>query len=228
MVHGNQARKNNNRPRRPGWAALYLLLALFLAACAAESPSRPHPFADAARTLFVTSNGWHSSIVIYRADLPIGRVPETADFPGARFLEFGWGDAEYYPAKETTLGMTLSAALAPTPAVVHLAGYGRSPALRYPKDEVVALPIDETGLARLGKFVHGAFDRAGRSRVRASGPGLYPSSRFYPATGRFHLFNTCNTWTARALAAAGFPVDGAGTTTAGELMDQVRGLAKAR
>ena len=32
------------------------------------------------------------------------------------------------------------------------------------------------------------------------------SDRFYAATGRYHLFNTCNQWTGRGLARAGVPV----------------------
>ncbi len=64
------------------------------------------------------------------------------------------------------------------------------------------------------------------SRAKATGPGLYAASLFYPAVGRFHLFNTCNTWTARALAAAGFDVVDANSTKAEELMRQVRLLGK--
>ena len=69
-------------------------------------------------------------------------MPETADFPEARFFEFGWGDAAYYPAREATLGMALSAALVPTPAVVHVVGLDRHPADAFPEAEVARLVID--------------------------------------------------------------------------------------
>ena len=36
------------------------------------------------RIVHVTSNGWHSGIVIARADLPESAIPETADFPEVR------------------------------------------------------------------------------------------------------------------------------------------------
>ena len=49
--------------------------------------------------IFVTSDGWHSGIIVAKSDLPPDRLPETADFPEACFLEFGWGDAVSYPAK---------------------------------------------------------------------------------------------------------------------------------
>lgn len=216
-------------PRRCAWMVLVLG---WLGAFAAEPVARAHlqpappPTAGPALTIFVTSNGWHSSIVFARTDMPPGRVPEAADFPDARFLEFGWGDAEYYPAQDATVGMALSAALVPTPAVVHVAGLSVEPARRYPKAEVVPLSVDAQGLGRLVDFIDATFARGGGPRAKATGPGLYAASLFYPAVGRFHLFNTCNTWTARALAAAGFDVVDANTTRAEELMRQVRLLGK--
>jgi uncharacterized protein (TIGR02117 family) len=206
---------------------------LLLAACGAEPTAPPAPPAGASpltgvHTVFVTSNGWHSSIVIGRNALPDGLVLEAADFPDARFLEFGWGDAEYYPAKDPGIGMALAAALAPTPSVVHMAGYALPPARRYPKSEVLALVLDEASLGRLATFIDATFDRGGQARAASSGPGLYSDSLFYPALGEFHLFNTCNTWSARALAAAGLELEAMGTSSAEELMEQLRPLGKRR
>jgi len=209
------------------WLLLAMGLVMGLAACAAgpDVPPRPQTAAlpsGATYMIFVTSNGWHSSIVLERGAVPPGRIPEAADYPEARFLEFGWGDAVYYPAERETLGMTLRAALLPTAAVVHVVGLKVHPAERYPKAEVVSLSIEAAGLGRLVDFIDASFERGGRERAFATGPGLYPASRFYPARGKFHLFNTCNTWSARALAYAGFGVDESGTKTAEELMRQVR------
>lgn len=215
-------------PRPRPW--IVLVLALGLTACAAVPTAPPPSQTDlgAKTVIFITSNGWHSGIVVAKADLPPDRLPETVDFPEARFLEFGWGDAVYYPAKQPTFGMSLQAALVPTPAVVHVAGLWGEPARVYPKAEVVSLPINDETFARLVDFVDASFERSGAARVAATGPGLYPTSRFYPAKGSFHLFNTCNTWTARALAAAGFDVSASGTSRAEALMQQVRALVRPR
>ena len=203
----------------------WLLLTLAFFACAAEKdgPARPDtsPSTTPEHNIFVFSNGWHTSIILARSDPASGRIPEAADFPKARYLEFGWGDAEYYPAEKATLGMTLSAALVPTPSVLHVAGLVSDPVHLYPGAEVISLPLDDAGMQRLVDFIDASFKRDGKDRAAATGPGLYPSSRFYPAVGRFHLLNTCNTWTARALKAAGFDVD-PDTTRAESLMRQVR------
>lgn len=183
------------------------------------------PAARAETTIYVTSNGWHSGIVIARADLPPGLIPETADFPAATHYEFGWGNRDYYTTPRKTLGLTIGAAL-PGDAVVHLAAYA-APPRAYAGHEVVTLRVSDDGFRRLAAYLHAAFARGGAPRGRAIAPGLVPMSGFYPATGTFHLFNTCNTWTAAGLAAAGVPVRVSGVQQAEELMSQVRALARA-
>ncbi len=203
---------------------LIMLLAAVLFTACASAAAGP----NTARVIFVTSNGWHTGISLARSQIPPGHIPEAADFPDARFIEFGWGDAVYYPAKETTIGMTLGAALVPTPAVMHVAGLWTEPARYFQEAETVALPISRENFSRLVAFIGASFERSGEARAATSGPGLYASSRFYPARGSFHLFNTCNTWTARALAAAGFAVEASGTTRAEGVMSQIRPLARRR
>lgn len=175
--------------------------------------------------IHVTSNGWHTGIVVARASLPPGVIPEAADFPIAPYLEFGWGDAEYYPAPRPTLGMALGAALGPNPAIVHMIGLPAHPREVYPNSEVVELGLSPDGFQRLVRYLDATFARDGAERVPASAPGLYSFSLFYAAKGKFHLFNTCNTWTARGLAAAGLPVEVSGVVRAEDLMARLRKIA---
>lgn len=208
-----------------------LLFAVAIASCTGgpEISRHPAPIDDSSSiksTIYVTSNGWHSGIVIKKDNLPPETIPEARDFPEALFLEFGWGDAEFYPAKEATIGMTLSAALVPTDAVLHVAGLNVSPDIRYPDDEVIPLSINVEGLYRLINFIDASFDRGEEERAASTGQGLHANSFFYPARGRFHMFNTCNTWSARALASAGFSIREKGTHSAEALMSQVRLLGR--
>lgn len=211
-----------------GFSAIALFMSFLLIAGCSVAPSKPpHPPKTPAvteSTAFVMSNGWHSSIVLPRAVLPPNSILESKDFPQALYLEFGWGDAEYYPAATPTIGMTLRAGFLPTRAVVHIAALRREPSGVYPAAEVIALALDAEALQHLIAYIDESFDRAGAARAKASGPGLYPDSRFYPARGRFHLANTCNTWTARALVAAGLSVDETEAVRAEGLMSQVRSM----
>lgn len=172
-------------------------------------------------TVFVSSNGWHTDITVARADIPQGRIPESADFADAVYLQFGWGDADYYTTPDPGIGTTLGAAL-PGPAVVHMAGLPARPGAAFTGVEEIALTLGEEPFGRLIAHLHESFERGGAARVESVAPGVYEFSRFYPATGEFHLFNTCNTWTARGLAAAGIAVSASGTRSADDLMSQLR------
>ncbi len=210
---------------------LSALALLFLVGCQSASPPQtPRPGAAAEpyegvdtsetdRTIYIVSNGWHTAIVIARPDISEGMVPEIRDFPEAEFFEFSWGDAQYFPAPEKGLGMIMNALFTPTPAVMHLAGLPAHPRTTFPTAETVSLEVSPEGFDALVSFLDQAFERDAGAEGK---PGLYPFSRFYPAKGRFHMFNTCNTWTARGLAAAGIAVTVTGTLQAEELMKQLR------
>jgi uncharacterized protein (TIGR02117 family) len=178
----------------------------------------------AAHRIWVVSNGWHSGIVLARPDVPESVIPEIADFPQARFFEFGWGDAEFYPAQEAGAWLALRAAF-PGPAVMHVAGLPDHPARIWPQVTILQFMLDADGLRRLLDFLRQSFDREGAARAVVRARGIYPFSLFYPATGRFHLFNNCNSWTAQALSAAGLGASLGGVNTADDLISRIRPFA---
>ena len=169
--------------------------------------------------VYVVSNGWHTGIVLARSDVSESVIPEIRDFPKAEYFEFSWGDAEYFPAPKKRVGMIMSALFTPTPAVLHMAGLPEHPRKVFPSAELISLSVTPEGFENLIDYLNETFDR---DAPASTTPGLYRFSRFYPARGRFHMFNTCNTWTARGLKAAGFPVTITGTLQAEELMAQLR------
>ena len=203
----------------------WLVCAAWLAACTASPPLPPADSGPRIHTVRVVSNGWHTAIVAPRSKVvATGLLPEAADFPDAAFLEFGWGDRVYYPARKTTLGMTLRAALTATPAVMHVAG--RAWALELTDSdsdtEVVHVALTEGGFRHLVRAIAGEFERPAGGRAEPISPGLYPDSHFYDARGTFHLLNTCNTWTARMLRSGGVTLSPTGVITADELIARLR------
>lgn len=202
--------------------ALAVVLQTSTAAGGAPSAAGDGGPGVAAVTIHVASNGWHTGIIVARRDLPEGVLPEAGDFPDAPYLEFGWGDAEYFPNPDAGIGLALRAALTPTPAVVHLVGLPAHPRRVFPKAEIVDLRLTPAGFRALVDYLHASFVRDQAGQAGPAIDGLYAFSRFYPATGEFHLFNTCNTWTARGLEAAGLKVAVSGTLRAEDLMRQLR------
>jgi len=203
-----------------GFARLALLVnGLLVLGCNSLVPVQASSDPMAVGEIHVVSHGWHAGIVIRRADIPEGSWPEKQDFRNVDYLEVGWGDRDYYQARDPGLGVTLKAAMWPTASVLHVVGFRGPVAGNFPHSDVLVLPVSRAGLARLIAFIDAAHDRADRAPLRSLGPGLYGDSRYYPARGRFHLFNNCNRWTARALRAAGYDIDD--SVTVGGLLAQL-------
>lgn len=180
--------------------------------------------AGEAYTVYVSSNGWHTGIVVATDDIPADKIPEAADFPGAAFLEFGWGDADFYPKPDAGIFAAIGAAF-PGPAVMHVAALTVRPSEFFMEVEEIELELGMEDFASLIRYLHESFAREGE-RAESTGPGLYSFSKFYPATGTFSLNNTCNTWTARALEAAEINVQSRGVQRAEELMRQLRRIVQ--
>ncbi len=203
-----------------------LALLLLLAACAqrpATVPANDPP----TRQIHVTSNDWHTRIVVATADLPRGLLPETALLPATGWVAVGWGDHLYYPMRNPPRRLAVRAALLPGPAVLHLVPLP-APPRPFEGFEVLAIGVTEDGLGAMLAAIDATLDRQGGDTAPVAADGLYPGSLFFPATGRFHLLNTCNTWVAGMLVVAGLPIRAGGVVTAEDLMRQLRDLPTVR
>ncbi len=200
-----------------------LVCAIGLAACAAAEPLPASDRGPRGHAVRVVGDAWHTAIVIARAEaVATGLLPEADDFPQAAFLEFGWGDRVYYPAREPSIAMTLGAALTATPAIMHIAGLARPPERAHGDAQVVPVALSQDGFLSLVGAIAGDLERPGGGRAAPVSRGLYPDSYFYRARGSFHLFNTCNTWTARMLRAGGVKLSPSGVVTADDLLARLR------
>jgi len=199
-----------------------------LALAAAALVLGPAP-GDAAscRTIYAAGHTRHASIVVDRRDFDPLRSIDTPAFLSRDWLEFGWGDADFYQARGEDLLLGFKALLWPTGAVMHVHGFNGSPASNFPKSEVIELHLTDAGYAGLLAFLRASFARDAAGKAKPLGPGLYGLSEFYAGTGTYSLFNTCNTWAARALAAGGFPIDPDDVGTVSQFMEQVRGMTDA-
>lgn len=169
-------------------------------------------------------HGWHAGIVIHRDDIAPGSWGVPEDFPEARYFEVGWGDADYYQADDPGLGTLLKAGLWPTESVLHVAAFRDPPAEAFPHRTVIRIPVSAEGLEALLAFVRSEHARDDDTEaVIPLGSGLYgDGSRFYAAQTRYHVFNNCNHWAARALREAGCAMAPARALTVEALLAQAR------
>lgn len=199
---------------------------LLLAGCAGGGPRSLAPPAGASWPVYVVSNGWHTGLVVEATRLPQDRWPQRRELADARFLEVGWGDRDAYPAERMTARLALRAAFGSRGSALLVTPFEESPAERFRGLDLVELAVDAAGLDRLAAFIEASYAPDPSGRPIPLGSGWAAPGTFYLARGRFGLLNTCNTWTARALRAAGVPVRVTLTLTAEHLMRQLERLGR--
>lgn len=187
--------------------AAILLMSVLLSACASSlndlfPPGPDEPY----RSIYLVSQGWHAGIVVKRADIPAGVWPQHNEFPDAEYLEVGWGDKDYYMTPKPNLGITLKAGLLPTASVLHVVGLSGPVASYFPRSEVIRIDLSEAGFQRLCRYLENSYARDENGLSQPLGPSRYGDGQFYLSREAYHVFNTCNAWTARALREAGCPI----------------------
>lgn len=201
--------------------AVFLLLGL----CACSSASRCYSDADAAsvtHSIYVVRRGFHTGIALRADDWPDRTGKLLQDFPYARYLEFGWGDAAYYQAQEKTVGMALAAVFWPTQSVMEVIGLDAVSTQRSEDYEAVEVSLSDAGWHALiasiaGSFVGDKVAPTGTAFTTAVG-----QSRFYHARGHFYFPRMCNRWTAERLKSASCPIQAWSVVTASQVMRETR------
>ncbi len=201
-----------------GIIALLLVLAGLIVLTARHGDPKIFPAGrDGLEVVFV-SNGYHAGLALPRkqiANLGSAKglpalISIASRFQHYEWIEFGWGDAEFYRATPTTDEFQWRLAwLALTGqgqgSVLHVVGLEMEPERTFPTSDLVRIRLSPEGFARLGQKIEESFAPDDGRRPQELGPGLYGPSLFYKATGRFNLFRVCNHWVADLLDAAGVP-----------------------
>jgi Protein of unknown function (DUF2459) len=154
----------------------------------------------------------------------------ATEFPGVRYLLFGFGDQRYLMAKDRNAPVLL-AALWPGRGMILATGLTATPADAFGASQVIALAVTARQALDAQAFVWQSLARrptdGADSPVESYARGPYEGSLYFTAKPKYSAFHTCNTWAAEALEAAALPIHGGGVVFAGQLWVQVRRLAAA-
>ena len=192
-----------------------------LAGCTTTTGVGPYPgSARQTKVVFVIAGGWHTELGLPLDALSGPLATLKPEFPGARYLVFGWGARDYYMAQNPGIGDLLRA-VASGPAAMLVIPLEISPEAFFGASNVFALPASRDGTQSLATFLWDYLVLGREGTPRRVGTGPYPQSVFFASTGTYNIGHTCNTWTAEALAVAGLPVNAAGVVFAGQVIDQV-------
>jgi uncharacterized protein (TIGR02117 family) len=201
-----------------------LPLLIFLSSCA----TLPHADRSQRSTggkhdqrIYVASHGWHTGIILDNESLN-KRIPSLAErFPHADYYEIGWGDAGFYQANKITVKITMNAVFVPSDTVIHIVGLKGNPIDYFDTSVVRDVSISAEDMNNLCAFVESSFARDENDIPKMLGKGLYGDSQFYEAEGKYHLFNGCNKWTAKALYSGGVEIEPVLKITSASVMNEI-------
>lgn len=186
---------------------LWLILCGTLGCATPGAPRYPLTAQEEPRYIYIVRHDWHTGLVVKADDMPLYLWPDRADFPEARYLELGWGDRDFYQAARAGVGILLQAALHSPASVLYVIGVPTDVLAYFPYADIMEIPLSPQALDALARFIQTTYKRDAAGQALRLGPGRnHRASMFYLAEGEYSLFNTCNSWTSKALQAAGFPV----------------------
>ena len=205
-----------------GVVLLVLLGVLVGAAYITARPADPMlwPPREGAGTIeiVVVSNGYHAGLALPRvalAEFASGRgypalIAVTQRFAAFEWIEFGWGDREFYRSVPTVGDVSLPVALRAlfrpgNTTVLHVVGLAGDPAQIFTGAELVRIPLSRNGFDQMLQQLDATFVPPLGGALPDLGRGLNGPSLFYPANGTFSVFKVCNHWIADLLGAAGLP-----------------------
>jgi uncharacterized protein (TIGR02117 family) len=204
----------------PGFFVILFVSLLIVSACS----TKPHVLKQTTISIpgthdvYIVRQGLHTGFVVPATTIQ-SQLPQLYErFANTPYLEFGWGDKEYYQAEEITSGLTMRAIFWPTESVVRAVSIPERPDIHFTDNEVEALCLDSKQYSLLIGFIEHSFYQDNQGNIIKSDNGTNVNSQFYQGEGHYYLFNTCNNWTARGLKSAGLDISPAFKLTAGSVM----------
>lgn len=184
-------------------------------------------YAESNKDIFIVNYGWHAGIIVKVEDINNSVWEIDSLFKEFEYIEVGWGDEDYYKNSDPSFWITLKAGIVPTSSVLHLRGISQHKLNSFSKDKIVKLTISEKGFGQLSLFIQNSFAKKNAKFIPLS-KGLYPNSLFYLSSKKYHIFNTCNIWSAEALRSAGLDITPFVSITTDNLFSQIYEIQKLR
>ena len=176
--------------------------------------------------VYVIDHGLHTGLVIETRFVLESLGLEDSVYRDYRFVEFGRGDAGFYQEEQPAFSTTLAALFVSTPAVIHIRGYNNPPDRRYPLSQTLEVRLSKPALEKLINAVVQSFALSDEGKAIEVGKGVDARSNFFQANGTYHMFYTCNNWTAEMVELADYPINHRWAFFAGSVMRQIEAVQR--
>lgn len=156
--------------------------------------------------IYLIKQRWHTAIVLKTSDIDSTMFPIVKYFDDYKMIDIGWGDEAFYQHPDFDWELAFKALFYPTPSTLRVEGISIPTKLYFDISEIVVkLLVTEEQFNKILKFIDNTLyrDENGEKILSSRAGGQII---FYAAEGKYHLFNTCNTWLAKGLNSAGLNI----------------------
>ncbi len=183
-----------------------LLLSVVLSACTSTLRPSAIPMANTSHTIYFIYRGWHTSILIDAKELKKQNPLLAEDLNGQKYGRIGWGDGDYFTGKNKSVATATKALIASRYSAIQLLPYDYDPFDEIPTETWVPLALTEQGMQNLLKYINSSIATDENRQLKRLPAFGGAQGSFFESKDRYSLFNNCNTWSLKALRAAGLPV----------------------
>ena len=203
---------------------LYILIFLISFGCASRFGNLYPPGSSEINIekIYIAKHNWHTGIIFNREAANPYMPALKDDFQNAFYLEVGWGDLDFYTAEKGTLGLGIKAIAWPSKSALHVRPYETHPFWIFDENEIVELTISNEGFMQLMQYINKSFALDSNSYRIIVNRENTRIGQFYLSNEKYHMFKTCNVWTAKALKKTGFPIISFNALTSKNVMSQLK------
>jgi len=174
--------------------------------------------------VYIMSSGIHTGLIIPVNTFSVEKITAVNFFRDYKFIDFGWGDEDYYQKPgggKFCLGV--KAVALPSSSVMRVQGFSNAPddVARW-SDYAVQFALDTGSFIRLCEYIENSFRKDKRKALMETSRKRNGEIIFFKSVYYYHGFNTCNTWAARALNRAGLDISAFMVITADDLFGEVK------
>lgn len=179
---------------------------------------------EKAYEVYVIQDFWHTGIVFNVKDVNPEIWPEIERYQRFNYVDTGWGDERFYQADGNPVLLGARAMLWPTRSVLQVFAFITRLRSAYGNDSrILRIPVTGQQHDDLTRYVAESYIRDDAGNVITS--TVYGETTYYfRASGKYHLFRTCNTWVAKGFRQSGFDVGTFMVLNANSLYRQLSGI----
>lgn len=171
--------------------------------------------------VYVIQEFWHTGIIFETSQVEPRHWTEIKRYQNSNFIDVGWGDEKFYQAPGNPVLLAARAILWPTQSVLRVFAFNTPVRSAYGSESrILRIPLSSEQFMDLCIFISESYMLDDSGNIISS-TAYGETDHYFLATGKYHLFRTCNTWVAIAFKNAGLDVRSFGILNANQLFRQL-------